>query len=309
MKAVCTGSRHRQRGLSLVELIVAMVLGLLVVGGVLLAYLGSGVSSRQLRALAEMTQDAQMALSLMGRDIQMAGFVEPASVTGGATPTVTPRLAFRPVFGCDGEFADPNAGFQVSTCSATATAATTAKHSTLEVNYQLSRQANVTNSSGEPVDCKGEAAQTQAFLSGTQTTTLPFVSNRYYVGAPAGITVTESVSALYCASQTSNPAPLVDKVVQLRVFYGVSPNWSATDPSTWRPQRYVRAGDVGSAEWPGNIVAVRLCVVIRSAEPVLRPEDPTGFLDCDQTVDDTRLDRHMYRAFHSTVAIRNKVNR
>lgn len=288
-----------QRGVSLVELLVAMVLGLLVVGGVLLAYLGSGISSRQLRALGDMTQDAQIALTLLGRDIQTAGFVEPGQARAPAAGGIVPIKTFRPVFGCDYGFTDPKANFAQAACGPSAAASQPA----IEVNYQASKDVNVTNASREPVDCKGEAAQTESLTIGGTPRDVPLVSNRYYVHDPSG---DGSASALYCASHTASPAVLVDKVHQLDVRYGVSPNWSSTDASTWRPQRFVFASDVG-ADWD-KVVAVRLCVLIRSAQPVLLAGDYAKYLDCNQALQDS-TDRHLYRAFFSTVAIRNKVNR
>lgn len=309
---------RRQRGLGLLELLIAMVLGLLVVGGLLLALIGSGISSSQLRALAEMTQDAQVALNLLGRDLQMAGYVEPASVIGQA---VTPVAVFRPVFGCDNGFTDPGADFGAATCPvaaapgaagsstppAPAASAASAPGHALEVNYQLPKdialQTQAPVATQLPVDCKGAGVAQAAGASAH------LVSNRYFVDPSSGA---GGVPALSCVSNAGpvsgrKAAPLIDQVESLTVSYGVAPGWDATDRATWRPAYYVPAGAVAAADWDAKVVAVRLCIRMRSSEEVLTADDSRQYVDCDRTAK-TSTDRYLRRVFVSTVALRNKVN-
>lgn len=277
---------------------ISLLLALVVVVGLLLAYLGSAISSRQQRAQVEMTQDAQFALTLMARDLQMAGYVEPASIAVGA---ITPRVAFRPVFGCNDGFDDGNAEFSSATCAPAPAAGTASPGPSLEVNYQATPDVALVQTGNLPVDCKGVGVNPDA------ASNLYLVSNRYYVETPTG---TSAVPALYCGSNAGtagsrSDAPLIDQVEALSVAYGVAPGWTATDPTTWRPAYYVDATAVG-ANWP-QVVAVRLCVLMRSREKVLTSEDDTTYQDCTGSAM-TSTDRRMRRAFVSTVALRNKVN-
>lgn len=293
---------HSQRGVSLIEFFIAMVLGLVVVAGLLAALLGSGTSSRQLRALAGLTQDAQLALALIARDLQMAGYVEPASVTGAA---MTPLRAFRPLYGCDGPFIDWKADFAEAQCAGTA-----ADRHSIEVNYQLPADVVVKTraTAPEPVDCKGVGVERVPGMS------THLVSNRYFVDTPPGV---GAAPALYCASNAGTAgsrtrAPLVEQVESLTLRYGVAPAWDAADRSTWRPAYYVGAGELQAnpapvTDWPLKVVAVRVCLVIRSSEEVLAADDSTQYLGCDLALH-ASTDRRLRRAFFSTVALRNKVN-
>ncbi|HHB11822.1 MAG TPA: prepilin-type cleavage/methylation domain-containing protein [Chromatiales bacterium] len=63
-----------QRGISLVELMVAMVLGLVVVGGVVQIYVSNKQTYRVNAAVARIQENARFALDLLGRDLRAAGY-------------------------------------------------------------------------------------------------------------------------------------------------------------------------------------------------------------------------------------------
>ncbi|QEY73851.1 prepilin-type N-terminal cleavage/methylation domain-containing protein [Pseudomonas denitrificans (nom. rej.)] len=67
-------SDMRQRGLSLVELLVAMALGLLLLAGVIQVVLGSKRSYQSSVALAELQETGRFALEAIARDLRNAGF-------------------------------------------------------------------------------------------------------------------------------------------------------------------------------------------------------------------------------------------
>ncbi|MHB1331032.1 MAG: PilW family protein [Sulfuriferula sp.] len=64
-----------QRGFSLVELMVAMTLGLIVLGAVGYLYLGSRQTFRTTDAVARIQENARFALQTMAYDVRMAGYV------------------------------------------------------------------------------------------------------------------------------------------------------------------------------------------------------------------------------------------
>jgi len=70
-----------QRGLSLVELLVAMTLGLLLLAGVIQVVLGSKRSYQSEVALAELQETGRFALEAMTQDLRNAGFT--GACTGG----------------------------------------------------------------------------------------------------------------------------------------------------------------------------------------------------------------------------------
>lgn len=312
------GGRARSRGLSLLELLVALAVGGLVVGALLLTYLGSGTSARQMRALGQMTEDAQFVLALMGRDIRMAGFTQASGIqpAAGGQPARFQRLqSFRPVFGCDWGFATTPTTFAMADCDAAPPTppapppgappppAPSPNH-VIEVNLQVTRDTTIPPSQGgsDPVDCLGQAAVASTLPNMPPNTNIYFVSNRYSIRKRAGSQVPE----LYCESDLAGASrqPLVENVADMRLAYGVSDASSAATPSRRPPVRYVTASDVTSADW-NHVVAVRVCIVMRSADEVIPAGEVVDYTGCDgATV--TPGDRRMYRAYHATVAIRSR---
>jgi type IV pilus assembly protein PilW len=79
----------RQSGVTLVELMVAMVLGLILLAGVLTVFVGAKHGFNRNQNVGRMQEDARFAIEELTRDLSMAGFyaelVDPASVTADAT--------------------------------------------------------------------------------------------------------------------------------------------------------------------------------------------------------------------------------
>ncbi len=64
----------RARGLSLIELLVGMVVGLFIVGGALTLFVRNVVGSRQLLTETRLNQDLRSAMDLVTRDLRRAGY-------------------------------------------------------------------------------------------------------------------------------------------------------------------------------------------------------------------------------------------
>jgi prepilin peptidase dependent protein B len=88
--------RHHQRGLSIVELMVGLALGLIVVAAALLALTHHLRESRSLLIEARLMQDLRTTTDLIGRDLLRAG---PLSLAGGGLrfnyPGTDEELAYR----------------------------------------------------------------------------------------------------------------------------------------------------------------------------------------------------------------------
>lgn len=67
-------STKRQRGLSLVELMVAMIISLFLLGGVIQVYTANKSTYRFSEAMSRIQENARYALDTMARDLRMAGF-------------------------------------------------------------------------------------------------------------------------------------------------------------------------------------------------------------------------------------------
>lgn len=277
-------SALRQRGVSMIELMVSVVIGMFVVGAVLVSYLGSGGTSRLQGSVSQMSEDAQIAFGLMSRDLQMAGYSDISGTTSSTSTTATfEKLYTGPAtFGCSTQFTSPTAAFNSAAC---VVGGSTATHS-IEVNYQATSLNTIPNSGGAPTDCLGNGL--------SLTSTFYVATNRYYVTTTAGSLRPE----LHCASASGSAQPLVENVQAMKVWYG-----EAVAASPKRAVRYVTASSV--TDW-SYVVSARICLLMRSVEPVLSNEDSLTYTDCDGATQ-TSSDKRLYRAFFTTVAIRNRV--
>lgn len=282
----------RQRGFSVIELMVALLISLFIVGALVLSYLGTSASARQVRALAQMTEDAQTAVNLIARDLQMAGAAELsglASAADGSAGHLQWSSSYRPVYGCESDFRASAAALAQAACGSDM------QTDAIEITYYATLATTVPTAAGTPeaTDCLGRGLDAAA----------GYTSNRYFVAPGAGGTVRE----LYCDSSSNGGGgrqPLVENVETVRFRYGVAPGWDAGNLSTRRPVRYVKAGAVN--DW-SEVVSVRMCLLMRSATPVLSEAGHGTYLfrDCEGA-QITATDGFLWRAFHSTVALRNR---
>ena len=262
-------------GLALIEILVALVIGLVVVGAVLASYLSTGQTGRLQSALAQMDEDAQIGLRILSRDLQLAGYASPVSMDA-ASLVFTKTYNGRAVFGCD-------KGFSAAPASTPSVCAGSGGTPSIEIAYEADLYNSVV-SAGKPTDCLGNALP-----SGPQGMTY----NRYAVGSSVA-----GRSELRCTSGTTT-APLVDNVERLQFWYG-----EADSGGQRQVQRYASAANADFS----RVMSVRVCLLMRSAEAVISAEDAAlkSYLDCDG-VSQTSTDRRLRRAYFNTTALRSKM--
>ncbi len=279
----------KSKGFTLIEFMISMVIGFVVVAAVIISFLGSGRATRYQSAISQMNQDAQIALNLLAREVQMAGYISPGQTLGAPA-----------VFGCDGTAGAVPFTSPASTSSVSCGAATGTTVSALEVVYEADTYTTVKVgvSSTLPSDC----LNSQAPASGS----IYIVRNRFYIDSG-----TSGRPELYCASNTGNtPQPLVENVDDMQLWYGVA---ASAFPN--QVIRYAKAGkDVttlgtvnaqGASEW-NNVNSVRICLLMRSSEPILTGEDSRGYSDCNGS-SQTSTDNYLRRAYFTTATIRTKM--
>jgi len=292
--ALDTLSRRRQRGFTLIELMVSLTLGFAVVGALLASYLAAARTGGANDALQQMTEDATEALGVMRTQVAMAGFATP-NLAGG--PVVL-RGNIAALFGCSrSHFADYAAKADAAQpCTGADTS------DTLEVGYEVvaGKHANtptnaIVNADGVPLDCAGNAIPAEAGVSPP----LYVNDSKFYVAA------NDAGPALSCfAHGATAGAPLVDNVEKLAVTYGFNAG-RAGQPAD-QVVAYGPAPARGSADW-GRVVSVTLCVQVRSSGKVIQKSERSSlgnYVDCDGAAR-TSDDGYMHRTFSTTVVLQN----
>ena len=291
-------SRSGQRGVTLIELLVAMVLGLVVIGVVLSNYLTSSIGKNSSSALQQMTEDATVALNVIRKNISTAGQSDAIGVVAGGFQRNPIGLR---IFGCETGFVNPLLPVDNLVCDAAGSEAIAVAYQADAVN-SATLADNVT-----PRDCVGNGIPP----------TLPGAGAAYFVASPK---LFINNNELMCQGNGAGAQPLVSNISRLWIRYGVAaplpavPDTPQTYPAP--PVKFISAANVTAAEWP-RVMAVRVCVEVQSTDEVL--DAATPYFGCNaieaaaadfepKAVNPALIvpaDRRMHRAFSTTVMLQN----
>ncbi|WP_345812977.1 PilW family protein [Paraburkholderia sp. PREW-6R] len=256
-------------GHTLLEFVIAIALGLVVIAGTVLLYTAQR-SAFEHAADAQRVRDAGLtALTLIGQQVQMAGFV-PANVTRYNAP---PAL-----FGCSG--GRPSGADESPACESLP-----GRSDGVVVRYVGDTVSTWPSATAQITDCLGQAVPNASAVLLEQGAP---VVNRFFARTSGSTGEPE----LYCEGngKTGSAQPLVEGIERLRIRYWLAGGVAAIDASA-----------VTADQW-ASIVAVDLCVLVRGAMQGQR----SRYVDCD-SVTALGADTRVRQAFWRRVAIRNQV--
>ncbi len=235
----------KQAGLSIVELLVALVISMLLMTGVVQVFFASKQTYASNEAASRLQENGRFALEFIAQNARHAGYVEAANIMVDPFP--------RPV-------AAPTDTYCASDLCSTQAAGNDSD--SISFNFQ----PRILD--GARRDCLGKS-------TGIGSTDV--ILNHFYI-IPANQANGPASSSLGCASRNIStatdisvkPAPngnhnnnvLVEGIDALQVQYGIGIAGGVT--------RYVSADRVGKNDW-NNILAVRIAVLANSIEPVNPP--------------------------------------
>ena len=296
MKRLSTQSlTSRQHGFSLLELLIATTIGLVVTLGAIDVFSNSTSARQTTQAQSLMNEDAQAALSLLSREIKMAGYKDPASTSSS--------LGLR---GCSGLFQfDANS---VNDDKLKCEDGGTSQSNSLVVSYEADEWNTLRSKRNLPTDCLG----TEFKKNPTPA------KHRYFID----ISPSSRSPNLYCQGSGGSgyvlPQPMVDNIEDLKFSFGTA-STPATNPPSGQIAGYLSATDVErlatspsqadiALAW-GQVLTVQICIVVRSAAKNLVSDNASSiYTKCDGTQDASKTDRRLRRAFTTTVALRNRLN-
>lgn len=311
-------AKHFHRGLSLIELMVSLVIGLVLMIAVVSAYVGSAGATRMVEAQGRMNEDAQAALTILAQQLRMAG-------NNPKQPNYTSASPRNPIYdattfivrGCDGRFSNVTTAARIQDLACAAGATT----DSIALSYEADAYNTIaTGAGGSATDCLGQALPVlnatpnvwNGAASVPTAVTFTVADNRFYVG-----TTTTIVSpSLYCKGNGGpTPQPLVENVEDLQFVYGTAP--ATATPTTVAVAGYLTAtgiqNDAGLAALPSDaarwaqVMTVRICVVVRSERPIVSDAGSAEYIKCDGTLNTSPPDLRLRRAYSTTVVLRNRV--
>lgn len=320
----------RHGGFTLIELMVSITIGLLVSVSLIATYLGSSASAKVAEAQMRMNEDAQAALIILAQQLRMAGSNPPQAgrteksrfnpvyqpyPSGSASYSTDPAsysLSAFAIRGCDGTFTNlPTAvGLDDLQCAS----GTNALPDSIAVSYEADPFNTVPTTGGLPADCIGVALKPIVATFSAESTPGPYTyyvaDSRFYIG-PSG---SMSTPTLFCKGGIDSTAqPLVENIENLQFRYGaVALAALPGDVRSANVAGYLSANETtGLTGIPNDavpwqkVVAVQVCVLVRSEGQVLSDSVAASYIDCEGTPA-TAPDHRLRRAFYATVVLRNR---
>ena len=243
--AMRLGSSRRYAGHVLLEWLIAAALGLVVLAGTLTLYRAHRESFERAVDAARMREAGAAVLTLVGQQIQMAGYA----------PLDQPILRARVMPGIVGcQSARPVLGGMADEMNCERRASDRTDSDAVIVRYADDGVSTWSGASGEPTDCLGQAVARQGRHA--------VVVNGFYVARPAR----RHESELYCIGNGHRaPQPIVEGVDRMELRYWLR---GAVEP--------IRASALAPMQW-AEVVAVDLCVLVRGRHA----SGARAFVDCD----------------------------
>lgn len=314
------------QGRTLVELMIAMTIGLVISLAVTSLFVNNSQTYRIFDDKAVMEEDGRFALNMLAYHIRMAGTGPSINTTlqtesGGGVSSFDPSTG-EAIFGCSGGFlspvaaANPALAFPVP-CNSSATGP-----DGLVIRYvvDLDNSNQASASLVAPTDCLGQPVALSMKTPPLQSDYT--VENRYYVV----VDPVTSRSDLYCVGNGDiplNTAPLkagkrvMANVIDMKVIYGYDQQnkqsansfFNAADlmaPTVPIPaNESLSLSGAAPSKW-SRIVSAKICLVMRSASDALAPK-PMTYTDCSGTVV-AAADKRLYSTFSTVVSIRGRIN-
>jgi type IV pilus assembly protein PilW len=322
------------RGLTLIELLVSITIGLILMIAVTSTYLGTATASKMAEATGRMNEDAQAALSILAQQIRMAG----DNPRHGLYDTTTPHNAVfaapidslglgsltYAIRGCDGKFSDVTSAADIN--SLTCAAGDNPNPDSLAVSYEATPTNTVATAAGVATDCLGQGLTTITNASGSAkptkvwngvatvatNVTYTIADNRFYLDT------VNTVPSLYCKGNgNATPQPMVENIEDLQFFWGLAAPTGTNMTVAGYLNDLFSANKVESdanlaalpdspSRW-ARVVAVRICVLVRSEQPLVSDLSSARYVKCDGSTEPNPPDLRMRRAYFSVVALRNRI--
>lgn len=325
-----------QRGVSLVELMIAITLGLVLVLGLVQFFVSSKQGYRIQESTGQMQENARFALDYLGREIRMADFwpgVEASAISAipanladsTATPCSTAwMLAYtQPIQGYEGgtksplggctkslyiadsdviviRYADP--GTRVETATLQAPGPGDAEQLDADGPYYLRTQIG---RSARLFDYAASTKDAIDALPGDESDAIFNFKYRaavFYLGnfTSGGVVTPTLYRKNLSSGGVGNAEPLVEGIEHVRYAYGLDVDGDGS------VDRYAAAAELASADW-ANVSVVRVGLIVQGDTlDSFTDTDSYAMPDGSSYTPPTNFQRYQRRLFISDIQIRNR---
>jgi type IV pilus assembly protein PilW len=303
---------HKQQGMNLVEILIAMFLGIFLIAGTIQVYFGSKQTYRMQDNLARLQENGRFALDYISRDIRMAdswgclkeglakvsnsnktlyaGYAAGVDGIEGATTLISDELTLVGVAG--GKSA---AVLSQTSTSGNITVASNinlkAKDVALVADCKQGDVFTVGSVAGKAVSQNVGGGQDVSKNYGAKAFIYPLKKSRYFIQKSNGD------SALYVSINNASPERLVEGVENMQILYGEDTKDKDNTANYFVPRDQVINMD--------KVVSIRIHLLVASIDANLTTAPVPYQFNGQASI--TPTDMRLRRVFSSTVAIRNRL--
>ncbi len=278
-------NRRSQSGLTLIELMIAMIVGLFLSVGVIQIFTANNLTYRMTENISRLQENGRFALENLGKAVRSAGFkgdTENSPTTNFPAVTYTasdPVVAFAAnqlVSGTDGGIGG---------------AGTLDPADDLFIRFRGS-------TAGSMADCTGTNIGQGTPFAGVE------VVNRYFIN-------NDSLTC-HSSANAAGPQALIDNVVSMQILYGMTTDSAAyhdVRASCYLPaSTTIGAGTDCTTLNFSQVVSIRIKLLLSTQGDNLTVDSTTQSLTFDDDgLADTMTDERLYRALTKTISLRNKI--
>lgn len=284
--------RNTQQGVTLIELMVAMVVSMVLIAGVGTVYLSSKRNYQARDQFSMMDENARVALNSLKKHLEHAGYA-----ANGLFPLAHPFVVgSQPAAtSCtDGGDTYPNPGrtYYLTQNNAIPGAGVNVKDDGVAIAF-LSDDTLFT-------DCTNSVVPAKCRLGHSPSAQASLVYNSFsldHVGAGEKNSVGDLIPSLYCSGSASSSKQMIAQGIErMELMYGLD---SDADGSV---EQYFNATGVGS-NWD-DVVSIKVGLLIKSLEPVLEKAEARTYALLDTSV--SVNDRYQRGVYTEVIHLRNR---
>ncbi|WP_100656370.1 PilW family protein [Alteromonas flava] len=276
----------RQQGFTLIEVMIALTLGLIISGAIIQVMVSNSVTDRLNRAIASAQESGRFIVNRFRADVIMAGRYDPLSAQLDRSVDIVTEAAFvqnHPI-PLPGDFVSRPALGALEGPGPT-------DSDTLVISLQSDRDCRGYNLGYNNAEFH---VVNEYFLDGNELKCRGF-DGRFLRGLKNAV-----------GHNGHTALTLLDDVESFQALYGIADADLAGDTSA-RPVQFISADNLAAAiANGGQVVAVRLAVLVKGDGRVQLGKSPSFVLLDEAPI--TLGDEHIYKPFEVTIALRNMKN-
>ena len=265
-------NNKKQRGITLIELMVSLLIGLILLAGILRIFINSNQLNRHLSNIAHVQEDGRIGVNFLKQTISLAGFrVDP---TKDIDPSFFPIHVVNTDFDSGAVIAGTDDGNIVDADS-------------ISIRFIMTKFSGLTDCLGLSVNAPNDDDPVM-------------VSNRFYI----------INKTLLCQSSNSViPQPLIENVEAFKVLYGLSTDATEITANCYISATTIttdQVNDCGNGVNFKQVASIRIHLILSTDEVNLTHDGQSHDFDYEGIhIYDT--EKKLYRGITLDIALKNKI--